>query len=180
MMDIGFLILLMSALLVFFPLRFFRTQRKICQKYPFYQLRDEIIKGIVTAKEENRSELIDLYTRANLIISKIKKLNFNFFVEVMTLFIENIMEKKLGKIKERQHGLNDLEKRFVLLVILAAKENSFLLRIAMTKSGYVILFAPAIIRAARRFNKNHPELFETRKPQIKAIWKYSMLAQALP
>jgi hypothetical protein len=179
-MAIGVLILLVSAVLVFFPLRFFRTQRKVCQKYPFYQLRDEIIKGIVIAKEEDRSELLGLYGRANLVISKIKKLNFKFFVEVMTLFIEDIMEKKLGKIKEEKQGLNDLEKKFVSLVILAARQNSYLLRIAMTKFGYMILFTPAIIRAAKRFNKNHPELIKTRKPQIKAIWQYSMLAQAAP
>ncbi len=178
-MCIAFLILIASAALVFFPLRYFKRQREICRKYPFYQLRDEVIKGLVTAPEHDRERLLETYKRVNMIISKIKKLNFSFFVEVMTSLIEGIMEKKHRYIDDKKSGINEFEKKFVFLIVVAAKQNSFLLRIAMTKFGYMILFTPALIRAGKRFMKNHPELLQARIPHIKAIWKYSMLAQAI-
>ena len=164
---------------------YFRKQKAICHKYPFYALRDKVVWEIIRAG--SNPEIETSYKKVNYVAQKLKEFNFGFmfFMETMTDLLGDVIEKKYREALEEPSlekcslEINPLDKELAILVIDAAKKNSILLRSAMTKAGFRILFWPLLVRAIYKVIKKHPTLLQNRRSQFKTIQKYSVLAHCV-
>lgn len=183
-MTIALIILALTSIPIIFSYSYFRKQREVCQKYPFFRLRDQIVWKMLTL--ENTTELQDHYQTANWVAKKLKELNFGFlfFISAMTDYLHELIDEKYKKslgvpIQHCSLELSEFDKELAGLIIRAAKRNSLLLLCAMTSVGYRLLFFPLSIRAIYLFLKRYPNLFKKRRLQIKTIQKYSLLSNCL-
>jgi hypothetical protein len=168
---------------VILSLSYFKKQKEICRRYPFFGLRDKIILEIITKGENDK--LRDSYKKINFVAERLKELNFGliFFMSAISEFLGELLDQKYEEalrgesIKNCPLELSPFDKELALLVIEAAKKNSFLLRFAMTKTGFKILFFPLVVSKIYRFLRKHPTFLRHRRTQLKTIQKYSILAQ---
>jgi hypothetical protein len=174
------IILVITFIPIIFSYLYFRKQKTICQKYPFFRLRDQVIWKMVTS--ENVTELQDQYQTANCVARKLDQLNFGlqFFISAMTDHLHKLIDDKYKEalgvpVQHCSLKLNEFDKELLSLIIYAAKRNSLLLRFAMTSVGYRLLY----FRAIYLFFKRHPNLLKGARPQIKMVQKYSFLAHCL-
>lgn len=146
-----------------------RKQRLQTQKYPFYRLRDEIVYSLATSETTEVDE--KTYRLVNSTIGKLRKFDFKFYSFMTAKFLDALfeegykcdfnedIEKTLSRL--RQTNLSKYEREYASLVVGAAKQNSILLRLAMTKVGYRILFNVQIYAAIIRLTRRHSDWAST-------------------
>jgi hypothetical protein len=180
---LAILLLSVSAALLLYELRYFRRQKRVCQKYPFFKLRDDIIWAIVS--EENGERYVSLYEKLNRLIERLKVLNFTFYSEV----IASVLSKQLDEAYQNGFKLpskqsksevpqfDEFTKRLVNLAVFTAKQNSLLLRLALTRLGYRLFVTAAITRALIRFLRTHPELFKKHEARVTQLQQFSYVGR---
>lgn len=175
------LLILASFSVIVWEITFFRRERNQCQKYPLYKLRDDIVWHLATT--DYTSDDIDVYERVNWAISRLRYFNFRFYAEVITQIIHGFIEDGYKcdfnpeqlKRQQKRIELPIFAARFVSLVLRTARTNSLLIRVSMTRSGYMALFAGNLPRAFARFRGNHPELFRRDYSRIETLQQFSMV-----
>lgn len=182
-MFAAFIILAITFIPIILSLLYFRREKEKCSKYNFLALRDKIVWEIIY--NGRNEQILESYKRANIVSKKLKELDFGFlfFVETMVDCLEKIIEgeykKALGGSSFKSpclDNLNQYDKQLTTLITTAARKNSLLLRISMTKFGYRVLFFPLVGRAMYRLIKHHPNLFKKQRSKIKTIQEYAVLA----
>lgn len=177
------IILTITIATIYYPHRYFWNEKKKAEKYPFFKLRDELIYAITTM--DNFKEYKCTYELVNDAIEYHKSFDFKFFFNLMTNHFGSIFEEGYQKAMNKNQSfidpenqkideLNEFDKRFILLVLKAARNNSLLLKIAMTKFGVWLLVTPLIVNCLIRFFRKHPELM----PKLKVVRRYSVLSQS--
>ena len=182
----GFLIIAISLAPCIYAWLFFRKQKAICQKYPFFSLRDKIILEIVNS--DTPEPLMKTYDLINFVAAKLKVSIFGikFFVDVMAEKLSSMIEKQFQlALKSPLHEiekvkLNKFQKELAELILMAARKNSLLLKIAMTRIGFRILFLPIAIKGCYQILKRHRHLVDSFLGKYaKIALKYSFLAQSI-
>lgn len=179
------LIILITFVPIVISYLYFRKQKELCEKYPFFALRDNIIWEMI--KAGNTECIQKSYEKVNFVAKKLKDLNFGFvfFMEAMAASLGDLIEEKYREalrdfsIKHCPLELDLFDKELAMLIIDAARKNSLLLRFAMTKTGFRILFFPLLGRAVYQFMRRHPNFFKNRRAEIRMMQKYSVLAQCV-
>jgi hypothetical protein len=179
---ISLIILSASFYSIWLQYRFFSMQKRKCQKYPFFRLRDKIILSIVQS-EDSKSNL-EIYKHVNGIIEKLKFLSFSFYSEALTVYFGKIIEDVYrnnssfcpsSAAKLSEVTITEFEKEFIYLIIHTAKENSLALRLSMSKIGYRLLVTSSLIKALKRFLANNPEMLAKKRKKLATMRDYSRL-----
>lgn len=170
------LLALAIAFAAFVTFSFLRKQNNIVNKYSFFQLRDEIAYLLIEGG--NDDELLQRYKRVKLIASNLKRINFNFFVEVTAEVIRPLLDanaKHRAEMPSQKSSPNTekIDIKLLRLLMQTGKQNSIRLRFAMTSIGRHILLAPAFFHLYRK----HPEIFRKKRQQIETLQTYADLAQ---
>ena len=157
-------------------LSFLKRERDVVKKYPFFQLKDEIMYLLI--KDGTDNELLKRYELIEHLISDIKKIDFNFFViataeVIKPLLDENIKYRAQIQAKQLSKNTRKIDTKLIKLLLQAGKQNSIRLRLAMTRFGSHILLA----RAFFHLRKHHPEIFIRRKQQIETLQTYADLVK---
>ena len=141
------------------PSSFFARQRQQTQKYPFYRLRDEIVWQLATEERPSEDTLM-VYNRLTVAIEKLKVFNFRFYSDTVALVLEDVIEESVksdwDSTKRRAPApLSPLWAKFIRLILDTARQNSLLLRLAMTRLGYHVLVVANLPRAIMRYRRKH-------------------------
>lgn len=151
------LILVVTFVSIYVPATFYHKEKKKCQKYAFYRLRDDVIWAIATIDEPQR--YIESYDRINAVVSFLHRLTLRSFLGAQAEMLANILTEALVEGKEpsppRMPELNEFDERYLDLTLEAAKKNSLLLRFAMTKAGYQFFKAPIFVSGFMKFKRRH-------------------------
>lgn len=182
----GLSIIIASLIPCLYAWIYFKKQKSICQKYPFFLLRDKIILAIVNT--DKHEELMKSYELVNYVAKKLKVSMFGvkFFVDVMAEKLSSLIEKYFQlALKSPIHEiekirLNEFDRELAELVMTAAKKNNWLLMFAMTRIGFRIMFLPVTIKGCYRILKRHPYLVNNFFGRYtRAAQRYSFLSQAI-
>src|SRR5438105_1360137 len=150
MIFFGWLLIGATGAVIVGQFLYFRRQRMICEKYPFYLIRDEIIWLLVS--DGDKEKLLPLYERINSAVNELGAYGLRFHAEAFVFFLQEVLEEayrcgfdpkkdwaRTQRMREMEKYMHPLLKRFVVLLIQTARNNSFLLRLAMTRLGSRIL-----------------------------------------
>lgn len=182
MLIISIFLIIATVVFILYQSLFFRKEKRVIQKYPFYKLRDEIVWKLITSKEDEK--YLDIYDIVNKSIGLLKKYNYSFYSEVISSFFDFLLEeaykdnysinsKLIEKAKEME--VTPYHKKFITLVFHVAKENSFLVKLAMSKIGFKIFVTSKFIKAVVKFLEKHPDIFEKRSKKVKTLRDISYL-----
>ncbi len=145
MIAVSVLLILLTLVVLALSYFDFRGQRKKCQKYPLYQLRDDIILALV--EEGKTDSLLKTYDIVNKTIERLHVFNFSFFINLNVEILREIFERtKNGKSIDPKYELNKYEIKFVSYIMCVARKNSLLIHCASTKIGKFFLLMPVIVR----------------------------------
>lgn len=178
-------IMIVAIAVMIVEYKFFKKQRRKIQKYPYFKLRDQIISAIVESKDPSKYDSI--YSTVNFTVNLIKYFNFNFYSAALERYLSTIIKRAAkANFVFNEETLRIYEpseisaeaKELGELLIKSARENSLLLRLAMTKIGFNILFTSKFIKSIIIFliNKWNSDKFET---QYEVIKGYSYLNHKL-
>jgi len=126
MLLLSILILSIIIFIIVIEYRYFKKQRNICQRYPFYNLRDKIIRKI--AESDNYNDYLETYDHVNWVIGRLKYFNFNFYSAVLSKLFSNILEeayKRNFQIDEqfvkdlKKRKLGPFDREFICLILQA-------------------------------------------------------------
>lgn len=170
------LLMLVASCSAYITFSFLRSQSNMVKKYPFFELRDEIVYSLI--ENGNDVELSKRYKAIQHIVTDLKKINFNFFVEATAEIIRPLLDadakrKAKSQYEKLSENTKKIDAKFLKLLMQTGRQNSLLLRFAMTKPGRYVLLAPVFFH----LYKKHPNIFERKKPQIKTLQTYAYLAQ---
>ena len=175
-------IVVLLALLVYLYKvhEFFRTQKKICDTYPFYRLRDRVVWSIAQQGEVT-PEYERIYRLLNRIVHHTDRLGWRFISEVAQEVVHAVLEG-------RQAGEQPtpLEIDLVKLVVGSARSNSLLVRLALTRFGPIFLMYPILKACYLHFRARNPtghsvfvERVETVR-RVRRLNRWSHVATAGP
>ncbi|MGB7991815.1 MAG: hypothetical protein WCF44_20625 [Candidatus Methylophosphatis roskildensis] len=149
------------------PIFYFRAQKEQCEKYPFFELRDEVIWELVHSGES--PALSELYSAINSIIHNLNHFDLKFFAKALTFTMHHGLERQYcgspADWKREREQMHPLMVRCLGLIVATAREHSVLVRLALTKHGSRILMTASVPVVIMRFLKDHPEIFERAKVQ---------------
>ena len=124
---------------------FFRSEKRICGTYPYYQLRDQIIWEMI--KDPDRAaEKKRFYQAINRIVHLSSWFGWKFVSEAVQEVTHAILEDR----KPVKRG--PLEVALVDLVLASAKSNSLLVRLALTSTGRWLFLYP-ILKACYQYTR---------------------------
>lgn len=177
-MIIAVLILVVTFASIYIPSRFYRNEKRKCQKYAFYRLRDDVIWAIVTTDEPQR--YVESYDRINSVVSFLHRLTLRSFLGAQASMLADMLTEALVEGKEssppRVLEFNEFDERYLDLTLEAAKKNSLLLRFAMTKAGYQFFRAPIFVGGFMKFTRRHKVSVKV-SGQLRAAKTYSRLGE---
>lgn len=161
--------------------RYFRAQREECRKYPFFRLRDGIVRAMISSSEPEK--YLEVYDAVNGVIQHLRSFDFSFYSRAMAAALGHILEEAYRRrfkfddqfMAELRRSMEEPFKReFMQSLLDAARENSLLLRLAMTRLGYRILFTRHFAAAFVRLMNRHPELYTRREGRLRTMGDYSL------
>ncbi len=169
-------ILLPIFALLYFEYRYFKYQKKECEKYAFYKVRDNIISDIIL---NGKSEYYKDYVKINNSIRNFRAIDFKFYSKATATALDSIIEQLYNKKPDINNPKLKHWKEFVLLMISYGRKNSFLIRLVTTKKGKKIFLYTHFITAIIRFIKKHPELLK-KNNKVEITGKYIELDSLNP
>lgn len=153
--------------LVVRSIAYLRAQKRVCREYPFFRFRDEVIWMLV---QGNRSKkCLALYKMANFMIKRHEHYSFAYFNRVARGISERIFaiepgdHEALRRLMKKIDPTDPVEQKaaeLLKLLLVSARQNSLLMRLAMTKLGFWLLFSFHFIRGIRRLGKEKADTIE--------------------
>lgn len=172
----AFMIVGITFVVIIIMERYHYVQRRKIRKYDLYKLRDEVIWEIASNKPSKK--LIESYGRINATIKNLHRFNFRSFANVLKDGIDDSLEAsyqelsgKAASSKERE--INNYNIALIHEVLKAARKNSLLLRLAMTRFGYLVLFTCFSVTGIAKLFARHPDLWT----KLTTMKEYSSLAK---
>jgi hypothetical protein len=178
-MIVAILILVITSITIYIPVRFFREQRRKCQKYQFYKLRDEMVWEIINS--DDPQHYAESYERINDSVGILHQFTLRLFLRAQAerfanYLTEALIERREPTLARKWADLNDFDKRYLELLGKTAQQNSLLLRFAMSKVGYKFFTAPVLISGYMKFSRRHRVKVVGR---IKTAKVYSSLGEVM-
>jgi hypothetical protein len=164
--------------------KYFHWQRKDCQKYSFFKFRDKVITEI--ARSQDVSGLTPLYEKANAVIEKLQVFGLRFYTFVlihsMVIHMQELAKHHWRRFSDSEWKsikakFHPLELEFSRLILMVARENSFLIRLATTRIGSKILFlmTMALTTIFVKFRAKHPNILRRQIESARALRAYACL-----
>gem|GEM_PF-5091667 len=175
---IALFVMIISIGFTIYQFNFIRKKRKEIQRYPYFQLRDEIIMSIYEEKDPHKFNSV--YELVNFSINNLKHYKYNTYSKAidryLNTFFDNFVRNNFIIVDKNNdyEKLSPQEKKIGELLINTAKENSFLLRLATTKLGFNIMFTYKFIPRLIRTILKHIDSDKFR-PQFETVRKVSYL-----
>src|SRR6266568_2053752 len=91
MIVFGWLLIVATGVVIVGQLLYFRRQRMICEKYPFYLIRDEIVWQLVT--DGDKEKLLPIYERINSAVNELRNYGLRFHAEAFAFFLHEVLEE---------------------------------------------------------------------------------------
>ena len=155
---IGWILVAATFILLALQWTYLRRERAKCRKYPFFKFRDEVIWGLI--QDGNDSDSLALYKSANFVIDKLNHFDFVFYNLAIQNLCKQLLEIKMGDWDALKRffdkPLSPAEMKsmeLVRLLLFSARQNSLLMRAAMSKIGFGLLFRFHFMSALGKVSK---------------------------
>ena len=167
-----YIIIILTVSLISWQFIYFRRQKKSCMKYPYYKYRDEVILQIVDRKKHD-ADLSEIYDNANHVIENLNKLNLSIIQESLSHTFKELLEhghkhnfKDVPNLDSLDIPNKELKSKFGKLIVSTAKQNSIVVRFALSRFGYRVLLLTSAIGGLIKFHRNHPEIIQKIREDI--------------
>jgi hypothetical protein len=164
MIMIAWMLVVATVIVLSWQFAYFHRQKRECEKYPFFELRDEVVLRLV--QEGDKKPLLEVYRQINSAVHELHRFDIRFFAGAMASFVHELAENGyrcgFDQSKDwtgKREAIPPLTRQYAQLVIKTARANSFLIRFAMTRLGTRLFMKASIPVAFMRLVKNHPELY---------------------
>lgn len=165
---------------------FFRRERRTCQKFPLFKLREDILWEMCQSKDFKTLE--KSYDTTNAIIKYLHDFDIGFAFYSMAMqrvygdLIKFIYSNKGQLTPEKLTAAflqerNDYDLRLHEIVLQTIRKNSLLMRLSITKPGAWIFDRIHRRIAVIRFLRNHPERWKKPRKRYATIRQYSMIGR---
>jgi hypothetical protein len=131
--------------------RYYHRQKRACSTYPYYRLRDEIAWQMLQDPTSAR-EKENLYAVLNRIVHHADSFGWEFLSKVIQDVTHAVLEHR-----QAPNPPPPLELALVDLVLWSARANSLVVRLAMTKTGRIMLLLPVARACYRHYRSRYPE-----------------------
>lgn len=167
----------MVALLVYvnWVHAYYRRQKRICATYPYYRLRDQVVWDIIQSREQT-PEQENLYGLLNRIVHHTDKFGWGFISAVVQEVTHAVLQERRSK-----EAPAPMEVALVDLVVESAKSNSWVVRLALTRAGRVILLYPIVKACYEHARRKHPardSALRRRVETVRRVRRLNMWRQA--
>ena len=184
MTTIAVILLLVTGGVLIAEAIYWRRQRKVCEKYPFYTLRDEVIWRIAQT-ETPHPDLLAIYEWINTAINELNRFDFRYFAKSIVELVHKVAEKGYACNFDPNRDwipdgpnhakIDPLLRKIAEQVLVTAKRNSPLIRIAVSPIGSAAIATFTVPVALAKLARKHPDLFK----RLEASREYAKAQRAL-